>query len=277
MASMPEKLVFVRHGQSEANILQAKLEETHSTESPVDYSAYTDSSWRLSPEGEKQAAAAGEFINKNYLNIRKCVNSPFTRTRETAALLNLADYTGATALWHENRLVRERSWGEINFLPPELFRKHYPNSATLKEIDPLYWAPPGGESIIEVAENRVHNYLKSLRGTEGTVVTVTHGDFMLATRLVLEEWDDEQFARFDKAFKIPNAAVLEYTRENIPGNSLYGVAERFQWVRMSYPELVEDTGAYEMRLGPWERMGGGSLTGEELLAKATVESRRLGD
>ena len=96
------------------------------------------------------------------------------------------------AKWEETRVLRERSWGEINTITQDDFRTNYARNWMFKRTDPLYWRPPAGESIADVSENRVHNLLTSLnrRAEAESVVAVTLGDFILALMLTLEDLSD---------------------------------------------------------------------------------------
>lgn len=51
--------------------------------------------------------------------------------------------------------------GEINTITKDDFKTNYARNWMFKNTDPLYWRPPAGESIADVAENRVHNLLTS--------------------------------------------------------------------------------------------------------------------
>ena len=72
--------------------------------------------------------------------------------------------------------------GEINTITKDDFKTNYARNWMFKNTDPLYWRPPAGESIADVAENRVHNLLTSLnrKSDAESVVMVSHGDLMLA-------------------------------------------------------------------------------------------------
>ena len=60
--------------------------------------------------------------------------SPYVRTRETAATMALPK-----AKWEENRVLRERSWGEINTITKDEFKTNYARNWNFKNTDPLYW------------------------------------------------------------------------------------------------------------------------------------------
>ena len=157
--SMPNNLVLVRHGQSAGNIVV-------DMEKNGDLSAFTDTyittpghQWRLSDLGRQQAPTAGAFIRETMEPFDKFFCSPFVRAKETAGWLGLPD-----AKWRKNRALRERDWGDIGCLPRTEFeaRAEYEMNAKMKQLDPLYWVPPGGESIAHFAENRVRNVCDTL-------------------------------------------------------------------------------------------------------------------
>jgi len=269
--TMPKNLVLVRHGQSEANVIQKRDKAGDQRLFTEETMLVADRSWRLTEAGVAQARTVGQWIRENIVTFDRCITSPFVRTRETAATLGIEN-----ARWEENRVVRERSWGEISPLPRAVFEQQYSHNALLKRKDPLYWAPPAGESIADVAENRVRNLLSTLhRESSGhNVLIVSHGDFMWSTRLVLERWSDEEFLRYDKdpSMTIHNCSVVHYTRIN-PHT---GVEEsKIRWVRFAHPCRDRSTGTWSMQVQDWREFDRRYLSNEELLAQAEEQSRLL--
>lgn len=270
--TMPNNLVLVRHGQSEANVLQSASKAGDESLFTDEMMNYPDRSWRLTAKGVEQAQASGEWIVKNISEyFDRYIVSPFIRTRETAAHLSLPD-----ASWEENRVVRERSWGEIDSMSRQAFERSYPVNARYKSKDPIYWAPPAGESIASLAENRVRNLLNTLhRENSGDdVIVVTHGEFSWAMRMVLERWSDEEFLKNDKDpyHKIHNCSVIHYTRIN-PETGVE--AKKLSWVRRAYPVIDKFSGKSHMELTDWHYFDRKRLTNEELLVVAEAQSRRL--
>lgn len=260
--TMPNDLVFVRHGQSEGNIIQMAANHGDDSYYERDESLMTvpDHRWRLTPQGVMQAKQSGEWINSHFPEgFDRYIYSPYTRTRETAGSLGLVQ-AEVNAVWEANRSVRERSWGEIGSIPRSKFNVEYPRSANFKHSDPLYWAPPGGESIADVAENRVRNLLSTLHreNESDRVIVVSHGEFMWASRMVIERWSDAEFVEYDRDpdMKIHNCQVIHYTRIN-PWTG--EVAPRLQWVRRMSPLdhglVVED----------WKEFGRQRMTNADLL------------
>lgn len=236
---MPDNLVMIRHGKSEANVMQAAAKKDGYDNSlhTEDRVTVPDRSWRLTPEGVEQATIAGAWVASNLPVFNRFIVSPYVRARETAGNLNLPE-----AKWEENRAVRERSWGMIGSMPLNQFRTRWPESAVIKDNDPLYWQAPSGESVAAVAENRVRSLANTLHreNEHDNVVVVTHGEFIQASLVFFERWSDEQFYDFDKDpnQKIHNCTVAHFTRINPETGER---ARKLMWRRFAYP-IQTDTG-----------------------------------
>lgn len=268
---MPYNLVLVRHGQSEANVIQQADKNGTPYTMTEDLVNVPDRSWRLTSDGVEQAKAAGKWIQDNIGHFDRHITSPFTRTRETAAHLNIPD-----AMWEENRSVRERSWGDIGSITRKEFREKYPENSLLKNIDPLYWFPPSGESIANVAENRTRSVLNMVaqENSRDNVLIVTHGEFLWSTRLVLERWSDEEFLSRDKdpEDKIHNCTIFHYMRENPETGEVH---KNFKWVRIVHPYFDDETKEWGITDRGVERFGREYLTNKQLLERAESRSRYL--
>lgn len=268
---MPRNLFLVRHGQSEANVMQRASKAGDPSLYTEETMTVPDRSWRLTELGVQQARVAGAWIAGLDITFDRAVVSTYTRTRETAAHL------GLDVRWEENRVIRERSWGEIGSMSKQDFARKYSQNAAYRDYDPLYWAPPAGESIANVAENRVRNILSTLHreNARGNVLMVTHGEFMWATRLVLERWSDEEFLDrdADKEQIIHNCTVLQYTADDPHSADPAGSGtprDKLTWVRRCWPVCVD--GEWTMFVGGWEEFDRTYFTDSDLLRK--VESNR---
>lgn len=292
---MPDNLVLVRHGESEGNVATTLSKAG-------DNSWYTDAftttpghQWRLTAKGRQQARTSGEWITRHVTAaFDGFYVSPYVRTRETAGTLSLPG-----ARWRLNRALRERDWGDIGSLTKTEFNSSdmFSLSKLMRDIDPLYWVPPGGESIGQVAEDRVRNVLDTLHREQAgkDVICVTHGEAMWAFRLVLERLDDDQFVALDndKSERIHNCEVIHYTRinpfatdrqlrrlrkqtrgwaETYPrlGLLLYGPPDegvrsrRLSWMRRAYP-VIDDNGQWRMEVGEWAEIEFTTRSNDELL------------
>ena len=270
---MPNDLVLVRHGQSEGNVAVDASKTGDNSWYTEAFTTTPGHQWRLTEKGRAQAATAGAWIAEEVgRRFDTYLVSPYVRTQETAALLNLPD-----ARWRLNRALRERDWGDIGSLPKDEFdsRPEYQLNAAMKRNDPLYWTTPNGESIAQVAEDRVRNVLSTLHreATGQKVVAVSHGEAMWAFRLVLERISDAEFVALDadKGEKINNCEVFHYTRLD-PANGAQ--APRLTWVRRARPVENPD-GSFTMRVTPWRGLEFRTYTNADLLANiAQVPSLR---
>lgn len=272
--AMPMNLFLIRHGESEGNVANNRAKQG-------DLSAFTDEfvttpgrKWRLTEKGVEQAKMAGEWLAQELKNIETPVAhryyvSPYTRTRQTAGFMDLPGHNGRPIDWFVNRTIRERDWGDIDSSPKAEFEADPVNALNVLKMhtDPLYWRPPGGESIQDVAENRVRNFLDTLHRecANETVVAVTHGEFMKATRIILERVDDATFEEWEnsKAEKIHNCMILQYSKVDPNRPMAYKIPQgRLQYLRKIYPVVEEG----RMEVGPWVRIDFSKPSNEDLRA-----------
>jgi len=263
---MPKHLILVRHGLSEGNFARDMSKEG-------DFSYFDDTfrerpghEWRLMPEGVQQAKIAGTWLKKyvledcNISSFDKYMYSPHRRTRETAASLGLPE-----ARWQMNRMLRERSWGEIEDLSREEHAAQYPRNYAWQKRDKMHWAPPGGESIVQISDGRVREFFDTLhrehdeKGVE-SVIAVTHGEWIWSARLALEYMFNEEWMRSDSDpdEKIHNCQVVHYTRINPTTGE---VAPHLKWRRSV------NAGQTGQGVGDWHESTRKFLTNDELLAQ----------
>lgn len=223
---MPNHLLTIRHGESEGNVAMAAAKKGDLSLFNEDYVNKPGRKWALSPTGVLQAQAMGEWVRAQDragafgapAAPRRHYVSPLTRTRHTAAHLGLTQPGGEAIEWRLNRSIRERDWGDIETMSKDAYREAYPDSAIKERIDPLYWRPPGGESIADVTGRVVSFYDTLHRECEGqTVVAVTHGEFIRAHLLTITRANDEDYWIWDEGFPtaetetLPAAPSLDYT------------------------------------------------------------------
>jgi len=273
--AMPNHLVLVRHGLSEGN-------HARDTAREGDYSFFDENfrerpghEWRLMPEGVEQAKRAGAWISRHIINeyglsgFDRSMYSPHRRTRETAANLGLENTE-----WRLNRLLRERSWGEIEDLSREEHQDKYPRNYSWQQKDKMNWCPPGGESIVQISDGRVREFFDTLhrdhdqKGID-SVLAVTHGEWIWAARLALEYMfnEDWQLSDNDASEKIQNCQVVHYTKihPETQEQSSY-----LQWMR----SVPAGSNAFADSPGEWRESARKVLTNEELL-KQVEQLHRL--
>ncbi|GGI12954.1 phosphoglycerate mutase [Galliscardovia ingluviei] len=259
---MPLDMYVIRHGQSEANVIVQAGEQGDNSLFTQDNVTVPDRSWRLTATGRKQADCIGKWLVSQQPLFDRYLVSPYVRTRETAATMALPK-----AKWEETRVLRERSWGEISTITQDDFRANYPRNWMFKRTDPLYWRPPAGESIADVAEDRVHNLLTSLnrRSEAESVVIVTHGDFMQALMLTLEDISDEEFLHRADSYdwRITNCTCLHYSRRDpVTGRT----SKRLRWEQTARPQLDPQTGHWKVVVELWREFKRPLLSNGDLVS-----------
>lgn len=268
--AMPNHLVLVRHGESEGNFVREALKTGQ--EGDLSFQLYQfrerpGGEWRLTPKGVEQAQTAGAWIQRHIIDryglpgFDRYIYSPHRRTMETAGHLGLQD-----ADWRLYRMLRERSWGELeNLTGDDEHEEFYPRNYAWMLRDPLNWAPPGGESIVQVADTRVRGVLDTLhrnhdeKGTE-SVIASTHGEWIWAARLVLEYMHNEDWdsTKGDPMEKIHNCQVVHYTRlDPVTGEQ----APYLRWMRSVCPWKTTTE-------GDWRELGRRTLSNSEMIEKA---------
>lgn len=272
--AMPNELVFVRHGQSEANIIQKadKNGERHAMEQQINNRP--DWQQRLSSLGIEQAKMARQWIERHLGGAAsfdfKYV-SPFLRTSETAGYIGGEECEN----WiFDDRLV-ERSWGHYGALPKAERESLYAATAKMYSQSPWYTKLDGGESRYEVSD-RWRDFQGTLhRETDGKrVIVVTHGDFMGIARYNIERMLPEQFEEMeaDNSQTLGNCYVLAYTRVNPQDGS--DVREKLAWRRIVNPVRVKDSPFS----GEWmELPSRPKFSGAELLHRAQRAPRLIED
>lgn len=271
--SMPYDLILVRHGESVGNVAMHAERSGDSSMFTDEFTTTPGHRWAITSTGIAQATVAGRWLREGLQDeghFSRYYASPYLRTRQTAGHLNLFRYTRfengklinpSSAQWMLNRALRERDWGSIGTVSRAEFesRPEFALSARQRRFDPLYWTPPGGESIAHVAENRVRNILDTLHREAGSgrVLAVTHGETMQAFRLVLERLSDEEFECMDadKTQRLANCAVLHYSITG-PDGGRVSHHRHLRWLRQASPVLVGDDPTnpecWQMQVGEWQ-------------------------
>jgi broad specificity phosphatase PhoE len=271
---MPNDLVFVRHGESEANIVQQadKSGALHALHDEI----YARPDWeqRLSSRGIEQVKLARLWLDEN-LGGAKAFDlryfSPFLRTRETAAHLGGEDCKD----WVMDDRVVERSWGIYGMLSRAERERKFEQTAKMYRQSPWYTKLDGGESRYEVSD-RFRDFQGTLhREAAGKrVLVVTHGDFMGVARYNIERMLPEQFEEVedDPSQDIKNCAIFHYSRVN-PADPA-DVRPKLSFRRLVNPTDVTSSpfGANWVELPPRPK-----FTGAQLLAQTRRAPRMIPD
>ena len=266
---MPEDFVLVRHGQSEANIVQKLWKDDPSAQAPEGFFDRHDSRMRLSGLGISQAEQTGEWIRAEFPNgFDRYYTSPLARTVETAGRLAL----GGT--WNIDDRWRERDWGEYGVLNDTEQEAQFAISKRLRGQSKWYWCPPGGESLATGVRLRFEDILETMhRELEGKkVIAVTHGETMETARVVLErllpeEWQGQER---DEAYKMSNCQVLHYSRKNPTTGE---IGKRLTWRR----SVCAWDGERTWVAGEWLQIEHKKYADDDLLALVQLYPNLLSD
>jgi len=239
--------VQVRHGQSEANVVQKEL--LADLDPGIVAEIYSRPDWmqRLSPLGIEQAKGAGDWIRREIgalASFDVIYASPFLRTFETACY---AAGDEAVELTPEDRII-ERDWGLYGKVSKDDQKRVYPDTHRNKEADPLYARLNSGESIMDVFLR-----WRDMAGTmhreypDGQVLMFTHGDYMMTDRYGSERLLPEEFVELmrDKDQDMLNCTVVDRTRQNPFDED--DVRTKPTWMRIvhtAYPELSPNGGEW---------------------------------
>jgi NAD+ kinase len=141
-------------------------------------------------------------------------------------------------VWYREDALREREWGiEMDNMPDNERHERYARVMAQKDIEPYFWAPPGGESIAAVRW-RLKSILDTLHRecTDKRVITVCHGEVMWALRVTLERMPEEKYKELHISKHpfnhIHNCQIIHYTRRNPETQDL---ATHLNWMRSVCP------------------------------------------
>jgi broad specificity phosphatase PhoE len=251
--SMPARLVVVRHGESEANVINKAIREGVIADYPDWFSATPDREIRLSPKGCLQAEETGRWLRQQYPQRFDVIYvSDHTRAKETVA--HLCQSAG----WGDARiridpLLGERNWG--NFSSTE--RALRDSIMDGRERDPLHNPMPDGETLLET-RHRSREFLdRCARKFVGlNVLVISHGEYIEALWSEIAHMNTERELAFFKSKEgdIKNCQVVEFSSCNPETDE---PAAGFCWSRSSCPHSGIS--------GSWGKIKRESYSAEELL------------
>ena len=242
----PRRLVMIRHGQSEANIVQHAQKLGQKIDLGEKVETRADWRQRLSPKGREQAERARKELSKIYGSLDffdSKYTSSFIRARETAVVLSGENLY----FWKIDDLLSERNWGIYGRVSMNERVENFPITMRYLYNDPFFMRLDGGDSIFDV-HLRFRSFCERLRREESNqnVLIVSHKQLIqsacyLIEGLLPERWNDNQKRNI---YDVPNLGAIEYSRVN-PMNAS-DVRENFAWRR------VLNLGEADGRYGNWE-------------------------
>lgn len=230
---MPYDFVMIRHGESEANIVQHAEREGVIHDFYDEIAGRPDWQQRLTPKGIQQAKVVGNWLDKEFGGIENfdgCYVSPFLRTRETAS------YLGGDNWIVDDRII-ERFRGVYGVASYQKAYESQQNLTGMFDISPWYARLDGAESLQDVF-GRFRAFQNSIKRNHARekVLMVSHGDFIKAAIYAIEWMLPETWyeANNQRYFSLPNCAVVHYTRVNPldPGD----IRRSINWRRILFLE-----------------------------------------
>lgn len=238
---MPRRLVIVRHGESQANVINRQIKSGAITSYPPEFITTPDREVRLTSAGVVQADKTGTWLATRYpQGFAARFVSNHVRAMETAA--HLAEGAGwLTESWKIEPLLGERNWGNYQQLPPE----ERARVMALRQRDPNYCPMPDGETLLET-RLRSRELLNGLGRYSGRdILIVTHGEFAEALWSEIVHMSTERQIDFfsSRDGKIGNCQVIEFSAEDPETDEWNG---KLRWVTSSCP--------HEGKAGNWKRL-----------------------
>lgn len=251
--NMPMDLVMMRHGQSEANVVQGleKSDVPHPQTNAI-YARH-DYEQRLARDGLTQPLLARDWLLAQGIapeQFDEAYVSPLYRTLETAAILG-----GQACLWLPETKIIERDWGIFGATPLNERRVRFADTERMKQLSSFFTRFDGGESMYDVTM-RFRMFLDTLsrEKSDQRILAVTHGELMWAARFVIErlmphEW---QAMDGDKTLRIGNCCLLWYSRQNPEDADDVRLSLSDGW-RLMYNPVEPQTSPYG---GEWQKLSG---------------------
>jgi 2,3-bisphosphoglycerate-dependent phosphoglycerate mutase len=206
--SWPAQIFLIRHGESAGNVARDHAEANGLAEIQIQG---RDVDVPLSPLGERQARALGQWFASLEQPPTVVLTSPYVRAMQTAALLSSEIPAAPRGPLADERL-REKEFGSFNRLTKAGIVAKFPAEAALRsELGKFYYRPPGGESWCDVIL-RLRSVLDDLqlRHRGERVVIVAHQVIVLCFRYLLEELSEQQILDIDREKDVANCSVTSY-------------------------------------------------------------------
>jgi broad specificity phosphatase PhoE len=253
--SMPSRLILIRHGESEQNVINRLVKKGEMPDYPPGFSSIPDREFRLSVQGRSQALQTGAWLKTAYPTPPEIIYaSDHIRAQETAALVcKGAGWTDAKI--RIDPLLGERNWGSWAAQPPNI--RH--DITTNSRRDPLNHPMPDGETMLATRWRSRELLDRCARQFGGKHVLVfSHGEYIKAVWSEIAHLGTEQQLEFFNSSEgdVHNCQVVEFSSESPSSGKNDG---KLQWVRSSCPPAQTE--------GAWKPIERNILTPDEILQK----------
>jgi broad specificity phosphatase PhoE len=200
MFTLPKRIVLVRHGESEGNVV--------SLEAVVHLGNIPNHAFRLTAKGKDQAEKTGKYLQERFGSFDAYFCSTYTRTQETLALM----YPSVSP--KVDSRLNEISRGVWNTMSKDVVNAQYPQEEQTGGVEGSYhYRALGGQNCPDV-EQGIYSFLDSLtiQHSDESVLVAAHGNWMMCFwRVVLNKYAKEYEVRY-ATDKYKNAAFSLYER-----------------------------------------------------------------
>ena len=277
---MPLNLLFLRHGESEGNVVHDLAKSGNlGPEIAKNFGERHGSTYRLTTRGRNHAKLAGLWIRDNFIPdgfkpeewIDRVYVSSHVRAIETGGI-STSEMGIKDPIIFLNPWESERSWGEFEFFSPTKSAEYAALRKRMKK-NPLHIAPPGGESLLNLGIRACYPLYSTLAREYpwGNVLVVCHGEVMWMHRFLLERLTEEEFNSLENSSdprdKIHNGEIIHYTRISPWTGAIEPYYCAFRLVIPEKPELNSD----------WKLINRKRFAPSDLLAMASRHSPLLDD
>jgi broad specificity phosphatase PhoE len=206
------ELWLIRHGESVANVAATAAEREGLEVVPVDL---RDADVPLSPVGEEQAAAFGDWLADQAPGELPQATwcSPYLRARQTLEIA--ARRAGLDVPARVDERLRDRELGILDLLTSRGVELRFPEEAARRRwLGKFYYRPPGGESWGDLAL-RVRSVLADLDRADspGHVLVAAHDAVVMSFIYVCTEMTEADLLEFASTHTVANASVTRLSRE----------------------------------------------------------------
>ncbi|MEJ3405226.1 histidine phosphatase family protein [Rathayibacter sp. YIM 133350] len=201
------QLWLTRHGESVGNVAASRANAEGASVIELDI---RDADVPLSPAGEEQAAALGEWLDTHRHQIGAFWCSPYLRARQT---LEIAMGEASAPVLVDERL-RDRELGILDLLTSKGVQERHPEEmARRRHLGKFYHRPPGGESWADVVL-RLRSFFASVDAVSAnSALLVAHDAVVMLALYVLLGLDEKQLLEFAGQNTVTNASITHLVRE----------------------------------------------------------------
>ncbi|WP_433431029.1 histidine phosphatase family protein [Nonomuraea sp. CA-141351] len=208
----PERIIAVRHGQSQANLAHQQAGDRPLFYEPGDHEV------TLTELGRKQAAALGRLLAgmpaAETPEVVWC--SPYLRALDTWRVALQSWGAGPLPVTVDERL-RDQEAGAFAHYNLAAIRDRFPDELARREAQGAYaFRPPGGESLADVVV-RLRELLADLRehAAGRRVLIVAHDSVVLGLRHVIAGGPDADLAAVLEFAPVLNGSVSVWDRSGL--------------------------------------------------------------